>query len=90
MKESRKTAAFAVAALMLVLAAWATSPRGRSDGRVNERGQPFFAELTDANRAASLEVITYDEQASMPRAFKVQNPWPVDDSFAIQLPRRRR
>ena len=73
MKESRKTAAFAVAALILVLAAWAVSPRERSNPRVNERGQPIFAELTDPNRAASLEVITYDEQASMPRPFKVQN-----------------
>jgi hypothetical protein len=72
-KESRKTAAFALVSVALVLAAWAISPRDRSDPRVNERGQPFFAELTDANRATSLEVITYDEQGSMPRPFKVQN-----------------
>jgi uncharacterized protein DUF4340 len=71
--ESRQTAAFAIAALVLALAAWTISPPGRSTPGVNERGQPFFAELTDPNAATSLEVITYDEQASIPRPFKVQN-----------------
>jgi len=71
--ESRKTATFAIVALVLSVGAWALSPRERSSADVNERGQPFFAELTDPNAAASLEVITYDAQASMPRPFKVQN-----------------
>ncbi len=73
MTEARKTALFAVAAAILVLGAWAVSPRDRSASTRSERGQPFFAELTDPNLAASLEVVTYDEQASMPRPFKVQN-----------------
>lgn len=73
MTESRKTAAFAVVAAILALTAWAVSPRGGSTSGGAERGQPFFAELTDPNAAASLEVITYDEQASTPKPFKVQN-----------------
>lgn len=73
MTESRQTAAFAIAAVILTVAAWAISPRERSSAGSDERGQPFFAALTDPNAASSLEVITYDEQASLPRPFKVQN-----------------
>jgi len=71
--ESRKTAAFAIAAATLAIAAWTISPRVTTSPALSERGQPFFTELTDPGLAASLEVITYDEQTSMPRPFKIQN-----------------
>jgi Domain of unknown function (DUF4340) len=71
--ESLKTAAFAIAALTLALAAWALSPRGESGSTLSERGQPFFPELSDPNLATSLEVVTYDEQGSAAKPFKVQN-----------------
>ena len=46
---------------------------GHARDAVGDRGQPFFPEFTDPNRAASLEVVEFDEQTSAARPFKVMN-----------------
>jgi hypothetical protein len=73
MSETRKTLAFAAAAVLLVAAAWLTLPRTPVPAALQDRGTPFFPEFTDANAASSLEVIEFDEEMSVARPFKVVN-----------------
>ncbi len=73
MTEGRRTSIFVLAAVLLVAAAWLAGPRSDTPDAVGERGQRFFPEFTDPNRAASLEVVEFDEQTSAARPFKVMN-----------------
>jgi hypothetical protein len=73
MSETAKTAGFVAAALVCVAVAWLAGPRRSSGSIDSDRGQPFFAGLTDPNAAASLEVVEYDPQTSSTRPFKVLN-----------------
>ena len=73
MTEGRRTSIFVLAAVLLVAAAWLARPRSDTTDAVGERGQRFFPEFTDPNRAASLEVVEFDEQTSAARPFKVMN-----------------
>lgn len=71
--ETRTTLAFAVAAVALVWFAWITAPQRVIPAALQDRGAPFFPSFVDPNAAASLEVVDFDPQAVVPRAFKVQN-----------------
>ncbi len=73
MNETQKTATSVGVALTLVVLAWVTAPRTVTPGALQDRGKPFFPDLTDPNAATSLEVVEFDEQTSEPRPFKVLN-----------------
>jgi hypothetical protein len=84
MSESRKTITMCGAALLVVIVAWATTPRARTPDVFSDRGQVFFPELTDPNAAASLEVVEFDETNGAPRALKVLNRngrWTIPSQF---------
>jgi hypothetical protein len=72
MNETTKTATHLGVALTLVVLAWVAAPRTGTPGALQDRGKPFFPELTDPNAATSLEVVEFDE-TSEPRPFKVLN-----------------
>jgi hypothetical protein len=71
--DVRRTGLFVLAACLLATAAWLAGPRPGAPAALAGRGQPFFPEFTDPNRAASLEVVEFDEQTSAARPFKVMN-----------------
>jgi hypothetical protein len=73
MTETRTTVTVSLVAITLAILAWVITPGRRTLSDVANRGQPFFEEFTDPNSATSLEVITYDEETSVARPFKVQN-----------------
>jgi len=81
--ETRKTAAFVLVAVVLVLSAWATGP-GRAGTEEPAASEPFFAGFTDPNAAASLEVVEFDPATSSIRPFRVANRdgrWTIPSHF---------
>jgi hypothetical protein len=78
--EARKTAIFAGAAALLVLAAFATTPSIKPPEVAADLGQPFYPAFTDPLKAAALEVIEYDDASGGARPFKVAL---VDGKWAI-------
>jgi hypothetical protein len=73
MKENRTTLAFIGTALVLVVAAWATTPRGGTPASLLDRGTRFFPGFTDPESAASIEVVEFDEATFVARPLKVTN-----------------
>ncbi len=71
MTEAAKTAAFVVAAGILALLAWGTSPSRTDPGVFEGQGERFFPDFTDPLVATSLEVIEFEELQGIPRPFKV-------------------
>jgi hypothetical protein len=73
MSEIRKTLIFGAVAVVLALAAWASSPRSVTPDAFLDRGEQFFPEFTDPNAAASLEVVDFDTETAAAIPFKVTN-----------------
>ena len=72
---SRRTVAFLAAGLGLLAAgAWLQMPptvRSRDVVAEMAEGKPLFPELTDASKAASLEIVSFDEDTATLAPFKV-------------------
>ena len=72
MSELVKTAAVVLVAIALAVIVWATAPAPPQLERFSDEGEPFYPEFSDPLKAASLEVIDYDEESGTARPFKVQ------------------
>lgn len=73
MTRMQTTAAYVAVAGLLAAIAYATAPGSIDIAATSDRGEPFFPQFTDPNAAASLEVVEFDEQTSVPRPFRVVN-----------------
>jgi hypothetical protein len=71
-KEAKKTLIFAGTAVVLVLLAVVTRPSARSSAEFTHQGEEFYPAFKDPQKAASLEVIDYDELTGAYKPFKVQ------------------
>ncbi len=72
MTEGTKTASFWVAAIAaLGVAGAAAWPKNVVEAQPSNVGQPLFEEFTDPMSAASLEIITFDEEEGRPAKFEV-------------------
>jgi hypothetical protein len=71
MSETRKTITFGVVALILLLAAFLTTPGSVAPDDFSDVGEAFFPDFADPNIATTLEVIEYDEETASARPFKV-------------------
>ncbi len=72
MNETAKTGIFVAVAAALVLTAWLNRPNLQEAAAPAEmRGQLLFPEFKDSSKAASLEIVEYDEATATPRPFKV-------------------
>lgn len=72
MSEGTKTATFWIAAVAtLGIAAVAAWPKAVVEAQPSNVGQPLFLEFTDPLSAASLEIITFDEEEGRPEKFEV-------------------
>jgi hypothetical protein len=67
----KRTLTFVGVAAVLVLLAFATSPRTPNAEALRDQGGAFFPEFTDATRATSLEVGEYDEKRAKLNRFNV-------------------
>ncbi|MCO8122731.1 DUF4340 domain-containing protein [Stieleria sp. TO1_6] len=79
MNETKKTGIFwgvaAVVALIAAIVAWPTAPREDSQSFDPLIGEPLFAEFKDPLGAASLKIITFDDQQGELANFEVRkNP----------------
>lgn len=81
MSDSRKTAAFAGVAVVLVVLAYLSQPRVSRDPAIfNDQGQAFFPELTDPSVPKALEVVEFNEELGTQSPFRVQykdNRWTI-------------
>ena len=71
---------WAGAAVLLLLLAFLTAPRGFTPDAFLDQGEAFFPEFTDPNVATTLEVIEFDEETAASRPFKVtftQGKWTI-------------
>ncbi len=80
MHETLKSTLFVVIALLVVGIAWVTQPAAIVEQAQDMRGQVLFAEFDDPLKAASLEILEYDEQTATVRPFKVAL---VNDRWSI-------
>ncbi len=71
MSETQKTMTWASAAILLMVLAFLTAPRGITPDAFLDQGEAFFPEFTDPNVATTLEVIEFDEETAASRPFKV-------------------
>ena len=72
MTEGTKTASFwGVAVIAIAVAALAAWPRNVVEPQASLVGQPLFEEFTNPLVAASLEIITFDEDQGRPAKFEV-------------------
>ncbi len=72
MSEGTKTATFwVVAVAALGVAGAAAWPKTVIEAQPSNVGQPLFEEFTDPMSAASLEIITFDEEEGRPAKFEV-------------------
>ena len=74
MNPINRTLAFVVAAVLSLATAgltyWSNRPVQMDD--TAEIGQPFFPDFTDPNTATSLQVSSFDKEASKPNSFSVE------------------
>jgi len=70
MKETYRTAAFAVVALGLLVAAFKVAPREARVTLFDDQGTPFYAAF-DPEQCTSVEVVRYDETKDEVKPFKV-------------------
>jgi len=71
---------WAGAAILLLVLAFLTAPRGITPDAFLDQGEAFFPEFTDPNLATTLEVIEFDEETAAARPFKVtfnQGRWTI-------------
>ncbi len=68
---ARRTAAFLAAGGLLLAAGWLAQPRFRPAKVEPESQRVLFPELSDAAKAASLEILTYDDELATLKPFKV-------------------
>ncbi|NDC63531.1 MAG: DUF4340 domain-containing protein [Planctomycetia bacterium] len=66
-----KTAVFLLGGLGMLAAGWLAQPRFVSTRIESETQQVLFPELSDAGKAASLEIVKYDESMATLQPFKV-------------------
>ena len=71
MSETRKTITFGVVALILLLAAFLTTPGSVTPDDFSDVGEAFFPDFADPNIATTMVVSEYDEENSSARPFKV-------------------
>jgi hypothetical protein len=93
MTETRKTAVFAAAALLLAALAWTNRPRLVPPAVFADRGEAFFPELANPDLATSLEVVEFDETLSIARPFKVLNRdgrWTIPSHYGYPADGRER
>lgn len=72
MSRVATTAMFVGGAVVLGAIAYFTSPTPPSFDEFSDQGEPFYPGFTDPLRAASLEVIDFDEASGAARPFKVE------------------
>ena len=68
---ARRTATFLAAGGALLMAGWLAQPRFRPAKVEPESQRVLFPELSDAAKAASLEILTYDDELATLKPFKV-------------------
>jgi hypothetical protein len=68
---ARRTAVFLTAGGLLLAAGWLAQPRFRPAATEPESQRVLFPELSDAAKAASLEILTYDDELATLKPFKV-------------------
>jgi hypothetical protein len=68
---ARRTATFLAAGGLLLVAGWLAQPRFRPAKPEPESQRVLFPELSDAAKAASLEILTYDDELATLKPFKV-------------------
>lgn len=68
---ARRTATFLAAGGLLLAAGWLAQPRFRPAKVEPESQRVLFPELSDAAKAASLEILTYDDELATLKPFKV-------------------
>jgi hypothetical protein len=78
--EAKKTGIFAGVAAVLVLLAFATTPRAREAASFQPQGTEFYPAFKDPLKVAALEVIEPDELNGGVKAFRVQV---VDGQWSI-------
>ncbi|MFM8708169.1 MAG: hypothetical protein ACKOHK_08820, partial [Planctomycetia bacterium] len=66
-----RTAAFLLGGLGMLLLGVAVQPRFKSASIEPEAQRVLFPELADASKAASLEIVSYDDELSTLHPFKV-------------------
>lgn len=66
-----RTASFVAAGILLLLLGWWVQPRFKPAEVKSAEERVLFPELTDAQKAASLEIIRYDEELAALYPFKV-------------------
>ena len=71
MSETRVTAIYGGAAVVLLLFAFLAAPRTVTPEEFVDRGEAFFPEFEDPNKATTLEVIEFDEETASAKPFKV-------------------
>ena len=67
----RKTAVFVVAGIGMLLLGTVAQPRFKSRNVQPEAERLLFPEFSDAGKAASLEILTYDDELATLQPFKV-------------------
>ncbi len=80
MSEIKKTMTFGGVALFLALLALVTAPRVSTPDAFVDRGEAFFPDFEDPNKATTLEVIEFDEETAAAAPFKVtfrSNNWTI-------------
>jgi hypothetical protein len=72
MSESLKTAAFALAAVVLAVAAAVVEPESATPDILSDQGEAFYPDFRDAQAPKVIEVIDYDEATATARPLKVE------------------
>ena len=67
----RRTGAFVAAGVALLVAGWLAQPRFTPRSEAPEQQGMLFPDLADAGKAASLEIVSYDDELATLAPFKV-------------------
>ena len=73
MTESKRTMSFVGIAVAFCVVALVSAPRRTAPDAFFDVGNPFFPDLADAEMAATLEVVEWDEQTASAIPFEVTN-----------------
>jgi hypothetical protein len=71
MNDYLKTLIYVIVGAAFLSLAWVARPAAPGRTVVEDIGEPFFADFNDPLEAASLEIISFDEDTGTPHAFKV-------------------
>jgi len=72
MTERTKTAAFALAAAAMAVAASVVEPERYTPRMLSDQGEAFYPQFRDPQTAKTIEVVDYDESTATARPFKVE------------------